>query len=140
MVEVEFKFDARDQQYKVLDVNPRAWAWLALCESAGLDLAPMMSCVAAGAAVPAAKVQPGHAWMHVARDVVATGHLMTRGRIGFADYLRSLRQKLVFASFAWDDPLPGLIELPLTVWRVAARSVAALFRRDEPAKTSPSAR
>jgi D-aspartate ligase len=140
MVEVEFKFDARDQQYKVLDVNPRAWAWLALCESAGLDIAPMMSSVAAGAAVPAAKVQPGHAWMHLARDVVATSQLMMRGRIGVADYLRSLRQKLVFASFAWDDPLPGLMEVPLTIWRVAARSVAALFRRDEPAKTSPSAR
>jgi predicted ATP-grasp superfamily ATP-dependent carboligase len=140
MVEVEFKFDARDQQYKVLDVNPRAWAWLALCESAGLDIAPMMSSVAAGATVPAAKVQPGQAWMHLARDVVATSQLMMRGRIGVADYLRSLRQKLVFASFAWDDPLPGLMEVPLTIWRVAARSVTALFRRDEPAKTSPSAR
>jgi D-aspartate ligase len=140
MVEVEFKFDARDQQYKVLDVNPRAWAWLALCEAAGLDIAPMMSNVAAGTTVPTAQVRTGHAWMHVARDVVAAGHLMARGRIGFADYLRSLRQKLVFASFAWDDPLPGLIELPLTVWRVAARSIAALLRKDEPAKTSPSAR
>lgn len=140
MVEVEFKFDARDQQYKVLDVNPRAWAWLGLCEPAGLELAPMMSSIAAGATAPTAKARPGHAWMHAARDVVATGHLMARGRIGFADYLRSLRQKLVFASFAWDDPLPGLIELPLTVWRVAARSVAALFRRHEPAKASPSAR
>ena len=140
MVEVEFKFDARDGQYKVLDVNPRAWAWMALCEAASVDIAPMMNSVAAGIAVAPAKVQPGQAWMHLARDVVATSQLMMRGRIGVADYLRSLRQKLVFASFAWDDPLPGLMEVPLTIWRVAARSVAALFRRDEPAKTSPSAR
>ena len=55
LVEVEFKFDARDEQFKVLDVNPRAWSWLALCESAGCDLALMMSCVAAGLAVTAAK-------------------------------------------------------------------------------------
>jgi D-aspartate ligase len=140
MVEVEFKFDARDQQYKVLDVNPRAWAWMALCESAGLDIAPMMNSVAADIAVAPAKVHLGQAWMHLARDVVATSQLMMRGRIGVADYLHSLRQQLVFASFAWDDPLPGLMEVPLTIWRVAARSVAALFRRDEPAKASPSAR
>ena len=140
LVEVEFKYDARDQQYKVLDVNPRAWSWLALCEPAGLDLAVMMSCVAAGVAVTAAKAAPGHAWMHAARDVVATAQLMARERIGFADFFGSLRQKLVFASFAWDDPLPGVIELPLTVWRVGARALAALFRRGDAAEASPSAR
>ena len=40
LVEVEFKFDARDQEFKILDVNPRAWSWLALCEPAGADFAP----------------------------------------------------------------------------------------------------
>src|SRR5204863_4856447 len=110
LVEVEFKFDARDDQYKVLDVNPRAWSWLALCESSGCDLAMMMSCVAAGVAVTAVTALPGHAWMHTARDLVAVAHLVARGHIGIADYFRSLRQKLVFASFAWDDPVAGLIE------------------------------
>lgn len=131
LVEVEFKFDARDQRYKVLDVNPRAWSWLALCEAAGVDLALMMSRVAAGHAVTPPAVRPGHAWMHAPRDLVAAAQLMMRGRIGLIDYLRSLRQRLVFASFAFDDPLPGVIELPLTVWRVAARRVSAIFRRRE---------
>jgi predicted ATP-grasp superfamily ATP-dependent carboligase len=140
LVEVEFKFDARDQQYKVLDVNPRAWSWLALCEPAGLDLAVMMSSAAAGVTVPPAQAQPGYAWMHAARDVVATGQLVLREQIDLEDYFDSLRQKLVFASFAWDDPLPGLIELPLTVWRVASRSVTALLRRGERAEASPRAR
>lgn len=134
LVEVEFKFDARDDQFKVLDVNPRAWSWLALCESSGCDLAVMMSCVAAGVAVTAAKALPGHAWMHTARDLVAAAHLMARGHIGLVDYLQSLRQKLTFASFAWDDPIPGLIELPLTAWRVISRAAASLWRREEPAK------
>ncbi len=134
LVEVEFKFDARDQLFKVLDVNPRAWSWLALCDAAGVNLALTMSCVAAGLAVTAVSARPGHAWMHTARDLVAAAHLMIRGQISFADYLRSLRQTLVFATFAWDDPLPGIIELPLTAWRVVTRSVASLWRRGEPAK------
>jgi predicted ATP-grasp superfamily ATP-dependent carboligase len=139
LVEVEFKFDVRDQQYKVLDVNPRAWSWLALAESAGADLALMMSCVAAGLAVTTVAILPGRAWIHVARDLVAATHLMIRGHIGVADYVRSLRQKLVFASFAWDDPLPGIVELPLTVWRVATRALGSHFHRSEPAKASTSA-
>ena len=28
-VEIEFKYDARDGRYKILDVNARAWAWIA---------------------------------------------------------------------------------------------------------------
>lgn len=140
LVEVEFKFDARDQQYKVLDVNPRAWSWLALCESAGADIAVMMSCVAAGLIVTKAAILPGHAWIHVARDLVAGCHLMVRGHISLADYARSLRQKLVFASFAWDDPLPGIVELPLTAWRVVTRSLGSLLHRGEPAKAPASVR
>ena len=98
----------------------------------------MMSCVAAGLAVTTVAARPGHAWMHTARDLVAAVHLMIRGQISFADYLRSLRQKLVFATFAWDDPLPGIVEMPLTALRVITRSIASLWRRGEPAKATTS--
>ncbi len=37
LVEVEFKYDARDRRYKILDVNTRAWSWLALGAAAGVD-------------------------------------------------------------------------------------------------------
>lgn len=139
LVEVEFKFDARDQTLKLLDVNARAWSWLALCEASGLDLAPMMSRVASDLVVTAAAARPGLAWMHTPRDLVAAVQLMARGDIGPIGYLRSLRQKLVFASFAFDDPLPGVIELPLTVWRVASRTVGALLRRRGAPKASTRA-
>src|SRR5437588_7649242 len=37
MVEVEFKYDQRDAQYKLLDVNLRPWGWHTLCIACGLD-------------------------------------------------------------------------------------------------------
>lgn len=132
LVEVEFKFDARDQEYKVLDVNPRAWSWVALCESAGTDLAVTMSCVAAGLAVTAVTAAPGHAWIHTVRDAVAGVQLMMRGELTPRGYVQSLRQKLTFASFAWDDMLPGFIELPLTMWRVVSRAIPRPRRKVEP--------
>lgn len=131
LVEVEFKFDARDQEFKVLDVNPRAWSWLALCEA---DIALMMGCVAAGLVVTTVAALPGRAWVHASRDFVAAVHLVIRGHLSMTDYVRSLRRRLTFAAFAWDDPLPGLIELPLTAWRVIKRSIASLWRRSELAK------
>ena len=37
MVEVEFKHDQRDDQYKLLDINVRPWGWLTLAIACGLD-------------------------------------------------------------------------------------------------------
>lgn len=40
--EVEFKFDERDQQYKLLEVNPRTWKWHSITEKSNSPL--LMSC------------------------------------------------------------------------------------------------
>ena len=37
LAEIEFKYDARDGSYKILDVNARAWTWMALGAAAGID-------------------------------------------------------------------------------------------------------
>lgn len=128
LVEVEFKFDERDRQYKVLDVNPRAWSWLALCESAGIDLATMMVRGTASAPSEVTSTAQGHAWVNMLRDVVSSTQLIARGDITLTGYLRSLRQKLTFATFAWDDPLPGLLELPLTVYRTLTTRLPSIMK------------
>jgi predicted ATP-grasp superfamily ATP-dependent carboligase len=38
-----------------------------------------------------------------------------------ANYLRSWRKPLVFAAFAKDDVIPGLVDVPLGLARVLAR-------------------
>ncbi|MBR1223086.1 ATP-grasp domain-containing protein [Bradyrhizobium sp. U87765 SZCCT0131] len=121
LVEVEFKYDARSGSYKVLDVNPRPWSWFGLCAAAGLDLAVLMREVALGSVVAPAAAEPGWAWMQASRDVVAAGQLIWRGDLRFADYIAGSRQQLTYAAFAWDDPIPGLMEVPLTVYRVLSR-------------------
>jgi D-aspartate ligase len=123
LVEVEFKFDARDASYKVLDVNPRAWSWLALCEAAGQDLPVLMRDIARGEAVAPVQAEAGHAWVHLSKDIVVAVQLMFRGELTIGAYFKSLRQKLTFAAFAWDDPLPGILELPLIAYRVLSRAL-----------------
>jgi hypothetical protein len=60
---------------------------------------------------------------------------MMAGQLSLADYLRSWRMPLVFAAFAKDDLVPGLIDLPLAVARVGVLADrprirrAALFQR-----------
>jgi predicted ATP-grasp superfamily ATP-dependent carboligase len=136
LVEVEFKFDVRDRSYKVLDVNPRTWSWLSLCSDSGLDLALLMRNVTLGKPVDPAAAQAGHAWVHLSKDIIVGALLFFRRELSIGAYLKSLRQKLTFAAFAWDDPLPGILELPLFAHRIVHR---ALLGKREGAHRSPRA-
>ena len=124
LVEVEFKYDARDDAYKVLDVNPRTWSWLELAPFCGFDFAVLLKDAMSGRPQNQPVPKPGsRAWLHLSRDLVVAMQLIRRGELTPAGYLRSLGQRLTFAAFAWDDPLPGLLELPLTGTRVMTRKL-----------------
>jgi predicted ATP-grasp superfamily ATP-dependent carboligase len=127
LVEAEFKFDARDNTYKILDVNPRPWTWIGLCEAAGVDIPLLMRDLALGKAINPGPVNSDYAWIHVVKDLVVGFQLICGGQITASDYLATLRRKLVFATFASDDPLPGVLELPLTIYRVLDRAIAAVI-------------
>ncbi len=121
LVEVEFKHDARDGRTKILDVNARAWTWNALGGIAGVDFAHVLWRIAMGETVAPVRAHADVAWMHGSRDVLAALLEMRAGNLSLATYLRSWRKPMVFAAFAKDDPVPGLIDLPLAAARVLGR-------------------
>jgi predicted ATP-grasp superfamily ATP-dependent carboligase len=121
LVEVEFKYDRRDGRYKLLDVNARAWTWCALGSIAGVDFAHVLWRIAMGEAVEPIRGRANVAWMHGMRDLVAAGQEMLAGRLSPLSYMRGWHQPLVFAAFAKDDPLPGIVDLPILLWRLLAR-------------------
>jgi predicted ATP-grasp superfamily ATP-dependent carboligase len=123
LVEIEFKHDARNGGLKLLDVNPRPWSWFGLAGAAGLDLGAMLWATATGVDVGMGTAQVGTAWMYLARDMVAAAQLMARGELSLRDYLGSFRAVKTWAAFAPNDPVPGVLDLPLTAWRVLTRRV-----------------
>jgi predicted ATP-grasp superfamily ATP-dependent carboligase len=124
LVEIEFKRDPRDGTLKMLDVNPRPWSWFGLAAAAGLDLGAMLWDTENGRSPEPGAARNGVAWAYTARDVAAAATLAGRGALSPAAYLGSLASIRTFATFAASDPLPGLIDLPLTAWRVARRRLA----------------
>src|SRR5690606_41096948 len=123
LVEVEFKHDHRDDSLKLLDVNPRPWSWFGLCAAACVDLGMMLWEVANDRAATPAVARPRTAWMYLVRDIFAVAKLAARGQVDLAQYLRSSATVRAWATFALNDPLPGLADLPLTAWRVLTRRV-----------------
>jgi D-aspartate ligase len=124
LVEVEFKYDARDRRYKILDVNARAWSWLALGRAAGIDFATLQWRLATGEAFSPQAARSGARWLYVSRDLAASLWDILDGGLPPTAYLRSFRRPLALAVFAWDDPVPALLDLPLSAVRVAARWLA----------------
>jgi predicted ATP-grasp superfamily ATP-dependent carboligase len=128
LVEIEFKFDARDAAYKILDVNARAWTWLGLGAAAGVDFPALQWRLATGETVTPIVARSGMRWRYLTRDLAAAFAEMMAGRLSAVNYLRSLRQSSASAVFAWDDPWPALADLPLSAIRVVARRLCRRHR------------
>jgi D-aspartate ligase len=111
LVEVEFKLDPRDSQYKLLDVNARTWGFHSLGLKAGVDFSYMLYADQVGLPVECCKAQVGVSWVRMTTDVPAAAVAILKGDTSSLDYFRSLRGCKVEAVYSFRDPLPGLAEV-----------------------------
>jgi predicted ATP-grasp superfamily ATP-dependent carboligase len=131
LVEMEFKRDGRDGLYKLLDVNARAWTWMALGAAAGVDFSLLQHRLAIDEAVSPAYSRTGVRWLYASRDIAASLTEMAHGRLSVLEYLQSLRNISASAAYAGDDLAPALIDLPLTMMRVFRRRLRRKFHVPE---------
>jgi D-aspartate ligase len=121
LVEVEFKRDPRTGALKLLDVNPRAWGWHTVGAKAGVDFPYLLWQLVHGDPVQKVHGAPGVKWRRLSWDLVALANDLFHGRPAVRDYVASFGGPRVAAIFAADDPLPGLLEVPLLVFILCAR-------------------
>ena len=107
---LEYKRDREDNQYKLLDFNPRLMLSDGLTAYCGINL-PLIQYLDLTSQRPAARREyaEGVKWLDTIADFHAFKQYHERGELGFKDWLKSLRRARVFALFAWDDPLPFLV-------------------------------
>ncbi|HEY2547679.1 MAG TPA: ATP-grasp domain-containing protein [Candidatus Acidoferrum sp.] len=127
LAEVEFKRDPRDGRFKVLDINPRVWGWHTLCRRAGVDFPYLLWLLARGEPVPQLRGRAGERWVHLSADLRVAIEEIVAGRLSWRDYLRSIRGPLESALFSWDDPLPGLSDLPLWAYATSKRLLKSIM-------------
>ena len=120
-MEVEFKLDPRDGQYKLLDVNARTWGYHSLGAAAGVDFAYMQFADQLGLPIERAKAKPGIGWVRMTTDVPTACLEFAAGSLGLGEYVRSLRKCGTEAVFTLSDPLPGIVELLLTPYLAVKR-------------------
>jgi predicted ATP-grasp superfamily ATP-dependent carboligase len=119
MVEVEFKRDVRDGRDKLLDVNPRAWGWHALCQTCGVDFPLLAYRDALGEPLPECRVRYGPRWRRLLTDLPAAVVEVRRGESTALGYLRSFAGTTERSVLDARDPLPALGDAAVAAWRVA---------------------
>jgi predicted ATP-grasp superfamily ATP-dependent carboligase len=123
LVELEYKRDARDGVYRLLDVNARTWGYHSLGPAAGVDFPSLLYRDQLGEPPATERARPGVRWIRLATDVPNAVRDMASGTLRPSTYLRSLRGIDTEAVFSLSDPLPGLFELALLPYLFVRRGL-----------------
>lgn len=104
----EFKFDHRDEQYKLLEINTRPWAFIGFASDCGVDVAYLAYLDALGKEVPEINThKAGRSLCFMPNDFWAYRSLSAQGKLSLAGWLGSW-----FSAhstvFTFSDPLPSI--------------------------------
>ena len=136
ILDIGWRYDARDGGYKLLDPNPRIGSTFRLfVDRAGMDVARWLYLDLTGQPLPAAAEYAGRRWMVEERDLESVLDYFREGSLGPGEYFRSLRGVEEAAWFARDDLRPFLRVAGAT----ALRGVRAAGRRLVPGRRRSAA-
>ena len=120
LLEIEYKVGA-DGTPLLLDINPRVWGWQSLCGRAGVDFPWLLWLELQGTTCAPVRARPGVRWLRLSTDLPTSLKELFAGRMPVRAYVRSLFPPHEGAIFAYDDPVPGIVELPLLLQTLIRR-------------------
>ncbi len=126
-VGVEFKYDERDDGFKLMEINPRTVSGNQLAISAGVDfpwLAYQYLVSPANGDARTRPFRPGVRYVNEEWDLRAYLRLRKSGDLRLGDWVRSVLKSEAKAIGSWKDPVPLLV----TVWRISRAAVRRLVR------------
>jgi predicted ATP-grasp superfamily ATP-dependent carboligase len=106
-VDLGFRFDARDEKYKIYDVNPRIGATFRLfVDDSGLDVARTLYLDMTGQRVEPGLMRDGRKWVVEDADAISGFRYYRDGRLQMKEWVSSLKGVEEGALFASDDLFP----------------------------------
>jgi predicted ATP-grasp superfamily ATP-dependent carboligase len=107
ILDIGYRYDARDGLYKVLDINPRMGATFRLfAGDNGMDVVRAMYLHLSGQPVPWSRLRQGRKWFVEDLDLVSSIKYYRDGVLGVSQWLRSFRGVREAAWYASDDRAP----------------------------------
>ena len=107
ILDIGYRLDPRDGQYKVLDANPRiGQAFRMFVDDDDMDVARAQYLDLTGQEVPSAVRREGRRWLIEDFDLVSSIHYYQEGSLSVGDWLRSFGRVEEALWFNWSDPFP----------------------------------
>lgn len=126
IVDMGFRYDARDESYRLLDVNPRIGSSFRLfVDGGGMDVVRALYLDLTQQPIAPTAVREGRRWLVENQDLATTWKLVRGRRLSVSEWLNSLRGVEELAWWSSDDLRP----VALMVLATARQGLAALARR-----------
>lgn len=104
----EFKWDARDGAFKLIELNPRPTLWFSLCRAAGVDVIWDAYCDLIGrpGETHIRCQDDGMRWQFLLRDLLSSLHFLSRGELSPSEWWRTAidPRRKNYAALSLDDP------------------------------------
>jgi D-aspartate ligase len=121
LVEVEFKQDPRDGQFKLLDVNARTWGFHSIGAPAGVDFPYLLYADQIGKPIDRSRAKPGIGWLRAVTDFPTAASDLWAGELSLRSYWNSLRNTRAESVFCLRDPLPSAAEVLMLPYLVTKK-------------------
>jgi predicted ATP-grasp superfamily ATP-dependent carboligase len=107
ILDIGYRLDPRDGQYKVLDINPRiGQAFRLFVADNGLDVVRALYLDLTGQNITHSSPIEGRRWMIEDYDLISSIRYYQEGSLRFGEWLGSFRGVQEFAYLSLKDPLP----------------------------------
>jgi D-aspartate ligase len=121
LVEMEFKQDPRDGQFKLLDVNARTWGFHSIGIPAGVDFPYLLFADQLGRSVEPNRARAGVGWLRAVTDLPTVISDLCAGELRLKAYWQSLKRTRAESVFCLQDPMPSLAEMLMLPYLVATK-------------------
>lgn len=113
---VEFKYDERDNKYKLIEINSRYWQQNILPTKCGINfpLIEYLYLTNSKSSMCYANYDKGIKWINMYMDFTSFLNYRKEGKMGLMDWVEDIKGEKVFSDFASDDLIPGFYEIFLS--------------------------
>jgi len=126
IVDIGYRFDHRDGQYKILDVNPRlGGAFRLFVDANGLDVVRALYLDLTDQPVPMVLPQDGRRWLREDSELLSLWQYRRSDGLRIREWIHSLRGVKETATFSLSDPLPFIASM----WKLALQTIQGKWRR-----------
>lgn len=114
IMDIGYRYDARDGQYKLLDLNPRIGTTFRLfVDHSGVDVLRALYFDLSDRPVPESRTPEGRRWLVEPADLRSSWVYLRNGDITCSDWVRSFRHVQETAWLSFEDPRPAATTVAL---------------------------